>query len=126
MVLPSLVVNGSACSRERTSTPRTYTPTTGVLPPDAGAEITPVEPDPGNAGEGREHGRDACLGHRAGPRPAAGARPPGHDAALGQPRRLAARARRRRAARPGALAAGRRDRDRRGWPDRLGDARRRR
>ena len=47
---------------------------------------------------------DAALGHRAGSRAAARARARRHDAALGQPRRVAARARRRRAARAGAVA----------------------
>ena len=50
----------------------------------------------------REH---AQLGHRAGSRAPARARLLRHDRALGQPRRVAARARRRRAARAGAVAA---------------------
>ena len=82
--------------------------------PGAGAEITPVEPDPVSTGEGSAHEDDT---------PNWGIEPvPDRlrvlgrldtDAALGEPRRLAARARRRRVPRAGAVAAAGAGRDRR-------------
>ena len=92
------------------------------------AEIRPVRPDPGNAGEGRSgsDGANTCVGNRARARPAAGVRPARHGPPLGEPRRLAARARRRHLPRARALAAEGVPRDPRRQPDRERDARRRR
>ena len=92
--------------------------------PRRAAEITPVEPDPGHAGEG-SHGRpDDELGHRAG----AGA-PSGAGCSTrrcsGDPRRLAARDRGRRAPRAGALAPRCAARDPARRADRQRDARQR-
>src|SRR5439155_18763407 len=92
---------------------------------DGGAEITPVEPDLVRTSEGSERiAGHATVGNRAGA--GAPARPWSvrHDAALDEPRRLAARAR------PAGLlrsvAPRRTRRDARRWPDRKSDARSRR
>ena len=106
--------------------PRTlvhYSPRTGV--PRREAEITPVEPDPGHAGEGSHGRRHDHLGHRAGAGAPEGPRPRRPGAALGVARRLAARDRRRRAARAGALTPGRAARDPARRADRQRDARER-
>ena len=77
--------------------------------------------------KGGGHGaRDTSLGHRAGARAAARARPRRYDASLGKSRRQPARARRRNVPRPRALAPRRADRDRDRRRDRERDARPRR
>src|SRR5581483_9058940 len=99
---------GHRAARSRGS--NSYTRPTGV--PRGTAEITPVEPDPGHAGEGRsDSGQRTSLGDRARARAAAGAQLLRLAAALGKPLGLAPRDRDRRAARARAVAAGRAPRD---------------